>query len=379
MSRIYLDYNATAPMKPAALTATQAALALCGNPSSVHGDGRAARAAVERARSAVAALVGAREADVVFTSGGTESNNAAIRGLLDGAQCARILVSAVEHPSILACAKAQKPPCAEIPCDALGRIDLDWLEENLRADPALALVCVMLANNETGVIQPVAEAARLTRAAGGVFLCDAVQGPGRMAVDLGAIGADALTLSAHKFGGPKGVGAIVLREGAPFVSRLKGGGQERGYRAGTENVAGVAGFGAAAAEAGRDAADAPRLAALRDRLEAGVKAAAPGAAVFGEGAERLPNTSCVAAPGFASETQVMALDLDGISISSGSACSSGKVEPSHVLAAMGAGDDLSACAVRVSLGWASTEDDMDAFIGAWGAAYERAVMRRKAS
>jgi cysteine desulfurase len=366
----YLDYNATAPVRPAAAAAVAAALEAAGNASSVHAPGRAARRRIEDARERVAALVGAAPANVVFTSGGTEANALA----LTGSDATRLLVSAVEHDSVL----RNAPGATPIPVDRNGVVDLAALDR-LLAEPRgeTCLVSLMLANNETGVIQPVAEAAAIARAHGARMHCDAVQAAGKIAVDIAVLGVDMLTLSAHKIGGPQGVGALVLRDGMTLAPLLKGGGQERGRRAGTENLPGIAGFGAAAAAALADlAAGAPaRIAALRDGLEAALAAPAAiqGAVIHGAGAARLPNTSCIGLPGRSAETQVMALDLAGVAVSSGAACSSGKVRASHVLGAMGLSAADAGCAIRVSLGWASTQDDVDRFVAAWGALAARGV------
>ena len=348
----YLDHNATSPMRPAALDAVVEALRMGGNPSSVHRPGRAARARLDLARRQVAGLVGALPAEVVFTSGGTEANNMALRG------CGRrrVLVSAIEHESVL---KAV-PDAERIAVDGNGVVDLARLERSLAGEPAL--VSVMLANNETGVIQPVAEVVRLARAAGALVHCDAVQAAGKVPVDLHGLGVDYLSLSAHKLGGPAGVGALMGRAGAPFAADRLGGGQESYRRAGTENVAGIAGFGAAA-EASRDGLDA----ALRDRLEASL----PMARVHGAGAARLPNTSCLSMPGVKAETQVMALDLAGIAVSAGSACSSGKVTRSAVLSAMGVEPALAEAAIRISCGWNTVFGDIERLIAAWQELYIR--------
>jgi cysteine desulfurase len=356
----YLDYNATAPVRAEAAAAVAAALASGGNPSSVHGVGRAARRIVETARESVAALIGATASQVVFTSGGTEANALALHRRAP----ARCLVSAVEHESVLRSAE----PAETISVDRHGVVDLAALERLLAAAPAgAALVSVMLANNETGVIQPVAEIAAMARMRGAQIHCDAVQAAGKIPVDIDALGVDLLSLSAHKIGGPQGVGALILRNGMIVVPLIRGGGQERGRRAGTENVAGIAGFGAAAATALAELrANAPaRIAALRDRLESELRHAALQAVIHGQGAARLPNTSCIGLPGVAAETQVMALDLAGVAVSSGAACSSGKVRASHVLGAMGVDAEAAACAIRVSLGWASTGADIERFVAAW--------------
>jgi cysteine desulfurase len=359
MMRAYLDWNATAKLRPQAREAMTAALEVSGNPSSVHTAGRAARALVEQARERVAALVGADARDVVFTAGGTEANVLALSPALGDV----LLVSAIEHPSVRS--GGRFPSADEIPVTAAGAVDLCALERRLsgRTRP---LVSLMLANNETGVIQPVAKAAAIVHAAGGLLHVDAVQGPGRISCDFKALGADLMTISSHKIGGPQGAGALIKRAGIELDALIKGGGQERGLRAGTENVAGLAGFGAAAEAAdGALASEACHMAALRDRLEAGLKAITPGAVIFGAGGERLPNTTLVAAPGMKAETGVIAFDLEGIAVSSGAACSSGKVAASHVLAAMGVAPELARGAIRVSLGYSTSEDEVDAFLSAW--------------
>jgi cysteine desulfurase len=358
---IYLDYNATTPVRPVAADAVARALCLVGNPSSVHGFGRQARRRIEDAREAVADWLGAPAAGVIFTSGGTEANALA----LAGCGRSRVLVSAIEHPSVL---NAVLPGRRRelIPVDGDGVVDLSALEALLADSDEPALVALMLANNETGVVQPVAAAAAIAHAHGALLHCDAVQAAGKLAIDVAALGADSLSLSAHKLGGPQGVGVLVLADpDAPLEPLLGGGGQERRRRSGTENLPGIAGF-AAALEAVRDEAPmAVRLRELRDRLEGAIKRVAPDVIVFGAQAPRLPNTSCLALPGMTAQTAVMALDLAGIAISAGSACSSGKVAPSHVLTAMGAGP-LAASAIRVSLGWASVDADVERFVEAFG-------------
>jgi cysteine desulfurase len=360
---VYLDYNATAPVRPEAAAAVAGALAMVGNPSSVHRFGRLARKCVEDAREQVAALIGAAPGEVVFTSGGTEANALA----LSGAGKKRVLVSAIEHDSVLAAAAAIDPDAPRIPATADGVVDLDALDGLLATRGGETLISVMLANNETGVIQPVSEIARRAQAAGALVHCDAVQAAGKIAVDVRALGADLLSISAHKLGGPQGVGALYVSERVALAPSLRGGGQERGRRAGTENVPGIAGFGAAAAAARRDLAAFARIAELRDKLEAAVLARSNRARIAGAKAPRLPNTSCIVLPGIASETQVMALDLAGVAVSAGSACSSGKVRPSHVLAAMGLPAEEASAAIRVSLGWASVEADVERFVEAWSA------------
>jgi len=354
----YLDHNATSPLRPAAFDAMVDALKEGGNPSSVHRVGGAARARIDGARRQVAALAGALPAEIVFTSGGTEANNLALKG----AGRRRVLVSAIEHDSVL---KAM--PSEIVPVDSNGVVDLAAFEQLLAASKEPALVSVMLANNETGVLQPVADIVRLARAAGALVHCDAVQGAGKTAVDMHGLGIDYLSLSAHKFGGPAGVGALSVRAGAPFETDRRGGGQEANRRAGTENVAGVAGFGAAA-EAAHDGLDVVKL---RDRLEGELLKIAPHAKVYGAAAPRLPNTTCISMPGVRAETQVMALDLAGVCVSAGAACSSGKVARSAVLTAMGIERAEAETALRISCGWHSVSEDIDRLIAAWRDLYIR--------
>lgn len=365
---IYMDYNATAPVRPEAAQAVVDALAIGGNASSVHGFGRAARRTIEDAREAVAALVGVSPARVIFTSGGTEANALALQG--SGRQ--RVLVSAIEHPSVLAATSDAE----RIPVTADGVVDLAALERMLKVAQEPALVSVMAANNETGVVQPVAEVAELAHEAGALVHCDAVQAVGKIAIDMTALGVDLLSMSAHKIGGPQGVGALIVSDDIALMPLLRGGGQELRRRAGTENLPGVAGFGAAARLAGKGLAD---VASLRDQLEARISAVAPHIEFFGRRASRLPNTSCFALSGLSAETQVMALDLAGVAVSSGSACSSGKVGASHVLKAMGAPNDLIGSALRVSLGWNSSADDVDRLVDAWRALVARVGAGRVAA
>jgi cysteine desulfurase len=339
------------------------ALARCGNPSSVHRWGRAARRTVERGREAVAALTATSPAKIIFVSGGTEANHLALIGSGRG----RVLVSAVEHDSVL-CAV---PTAEQISVDRNGVVRLDALADLLDADDRPALVSVMLANNETGVVQPVADIGALAHARGALFHCDAVQAAGKIPLDMAAIGADLLTLSAHKLGGPAGAGALVTAETIEVMPMLRGGGQERGRRAGTENVPAIAGFAAAAATAAAEIARYDRVKALRDALEREIIASASDAVIVGVGAWRLPNTAAIAMPGMAAETQVIALDLDGVMVSAGAACSSGKVGPSHVLAAMRIPAEIASSTIRVSLGWSSGEADVDRFVKSWTALYRR--------
>ncbi len=345
-----------------------AAWDLCGNPSSVHAEGRQARRLVEQARASISAAVGALARNVIFTSGGTEANALALAPGLrrgSGAPVARLLVSAIEHTSVLANGRFRAEASGTFGVTGSGLVDLEALRAALEGGPP-ALVSIMLANNETGAVQPVKQAAEIVHAAGGVLHVDAVQAFGKIPFDIKSIEADLLTLSAHKIGGPKGVGALVLAEGlAGFEPLLRGGGQELGRRAGTENIAGIAGFGAAveAAIAAMDQ-DADRIESLRKRLESGLRKS-PDLVVFSNDVSRLPNTTLFTVPGLRAETAVIGFDLAGIAVSSGSACSSGKVQPSHVLEAMGFGGKVAQGAVRLSLGWSTSEADIDRCIEAW--------------
>lgn len=371
----YLDYNATAPMRPEVLRAVTSAMAWCGNPSSVHRSGRLARRMVEEARCRIADLVGAEPDQVIFTSGGTEANNLALRGV----EAESVLVSAVEHDSVL-------KPVADaeiIPVGRDGIVDLDALRALLNKVKKPALVSVMLANNETGVISPIRDVVEVARAFAAVVHCDAVQGAGKIAVDMVGLGVDMLSLSAHKLGGPQGIGALVLGDAIRLKPMLLGGGQERGRRAGTENVPAIAGFGMAAKLAGSElasfAGEGVRLAGLRDALEARVRGLVPETEIFGLSVARLPNTSCFTMPGVRGETQVMALDLAGVAVSAGAACSSGKIEPSRVLQAMGVDDEKAGCSIRVSLGWQSGEEEVELFLEAWGRLHARKASRDAAA
>lgn len=359
--RAYFDWNAAAPLREPAGAAMVAALGLTGNASSVHGEGRAARRLIEDARAQVASLVGADAKDVTFTSGATEANMLALHTSLGD----RLFVSAVEHPSVRSGGRFPAELVEELPVDGDGVVDLHALRSAI-ARAERPLTSVMLANNETGVIQSIAKIANIVHAANGLLHVDAVQGPGRLDCDIKTLGADLLSISAHKLGGPQGVGALIRRGdihiGEPLI---RGGGQERGLRAGTENVAAIAGFGVAcAAAAAHWRSDAIRMAVLRDRLEAGIKAALPQAVIFAPGAPRLPNTTLFAVPGFKAETAIIAFDLNGIAVSSGSACSSGKVQASHVLAAMGVESELARGALRVSLGWSTSDADVENLLNA---------------
>jgi cysteine desulfurase len=366
--RVYLDWNATTPLRPEAREAMAAAWDFCGNPSSVHAEGRQARRLVEEARAAVAAAVGAPPRNVVFTSGGTEANALALTPGLrrgSGLPVERLLVSAIEHASVLAGGRFPTEAIGTIGVTSAGLLDLDRLRAKLKGGPP-ALVSVMLANNETGAVQPVAEAAEIVHAAGGLLHVDAIQALGKISFDTKALNADLVTVSGHKIGGPKGVGAVALAEGVRGLEPwLRGGGQELGHRAGTENVAGIAGFGAAAKAAmGARESDAIRLESLRNRLERGLRETT-GTIVYSGDVTRLPNTTLFTVPGLKAETAVIGFDLEGIAVSSGSACSSGKVQPSHVLKAMGFGPEIAEGAVRLSLGWSTSEADIDCCLKAW--------------
>jgi cysteine desulfurase len=357
----YCDYNATAPIRPEAAEAVTRALAFGGNPSSVHSAGRRARALVEDAREALGARLRARPADIVFTSGATEALHLAVEAAQKADPSIVFIRSAIEHDAL-----AELPCAGQFDVHRNGRANLESLERALATAPGRPLVALMLANNETGVIQPVEEAAEIVHRHGGLLLCDAVQAFGRLDVHAAKLGADYLVVSSHKLGGPAGAGALVLGCDAPFASPRRGGGQERGRRSGTENVAAIVGFAAAAKAASAGLEDeALRLAALRDRFEAGLKRSVSDIVVVSADSPRLSNTSLVALPGVAAETMIIALDLAGACVSAGAACSSGKVRKSRVLEAMGAAPRVAAGAVRASFGWASTGADVDALIEAF--------------
>jgi cysteine desulfurase len=369
MSRVYLDHNATSPMRPEAMRAVSAAMQLSGNASSVHLEGRAARETVEEAREKVAGSLACDARRIVFTSGGTEANVMALspRWFADGDD-AELFTSAIEHPSVLQGGQFRGDRVRQLPVGSNGVVDLEETRQILenrhsQTDAAPFLLSVMLANNETGAIQPVGELARIAHEFGGLMHSDLVQAYGKMQIDPAGLGVDLASLSAHKIGGPKGIGALaILRDGLPVAALLKGGGQESGYRAGTENVPAIAGFGAVA---DINMMEWQRIGALRDRLEARVKEITPQLSIFCANVPRLPNTSCFAAPGSDSETLLMTFDLGGIAVSAGSACSSGKVARSHVLDAMGEDPTLASAAIRVSLGWNTSGDDIDRFVAAW--------------
>ncbi len=379
--RVYLDYNATAPLRPEARAAMLAALEAPGNALSVHAQGRGARALIEKARRQIATAVATEPDNVIFTSGGTEANTLALRGALRAASAAgeritRLIISAIEHDSIRATADACEEAIAGLriiiaPVTSSGTLDLGEFKRLLSEGKGRALVSIMAANNETGVIQPVAEATAIVKTHNALVHCDAVQARGKTKVSMNDLGVDYLSLSAHKIGGPQGVGALVVRQGAPLAAQLLGGGQEFGRRAGTHNVAGIAAFGAAVEAA---TSDLPTTAKRTD-LERRLKAASADAVVFGETENRLANTICIAAPTVPAENMVIALDLDGFAVSAGAACSSGKVTQSHVLNAMGVEPHLAASAIRVSFGWDTKEQELSAFADAWARIVERAQAR----
>lgn len=358
----YLDHNATTPVRPEAAEAVARALTQHGNASSVHRFGRLVRHTLDEARESVASLVDVSPANIIFTSGGTEANNQALRGF-DG----QVLISAVEHDSVL----GAREDVQVVDVNADGVVVLEKLREKLASCDGPALISVMLANNETGALQPLGDVVRLAHENGSLVHCDAVQAAGKINVSFRDLGVDMMSLSAHKLGGPQGVGALIVRDGLDPEPLLRGGGQERRRRAGTENVAGIAGFGAAARIAQDKLEWFAGLTGLRDELESRLRAAVPDVVIHGIDAERLPNTSCIGLPGLTAEIQVMHLDLAGIAVSAGSACSSGKVAPSHVLLAMGQDDATAQSAIRVSLGWNSGRRDVDGLVDAWVAMAQR--------
>ncbi len=360
----YLDHNATSPLRPAARSAVLAALEVCGNASSVHGFGRKARGLLDDARRDLATLFGAGSGQLVFTSGATEANNQALLTAKRGP----ILLSAGEHDSLLqSCADAEIIPLCEN-----GLVDLEWLAERLSRKPTPAMVSVMRVNNETGVIQPLENIVALAKSVGALVHCDAVQAAGKLQLSFSELGVDLLSLSAHKIGGPAGCGLLIQRDGLSVTPLVRGGGQERRRRAGTENLIGIVGFAAAAREAEQGRQDAmERLGAWRQAFEDAVLAEAPEAVIYGQSAPRVANTICLGVPRLPAETQVMAMDLAGFAVSAGSACSSGKVTPSHVLRAMGVEPDAAASAIRISLGWNSQAEDLPRFLKAWLALYDR--------
>ncbi|WP_417492399.1 cysteine desulfurase family protein [Maricaulis sp.] len=373
--RVYLDHNASTAIRPEVVAAMADAMSRTANPSSVHRDGQIAARAVEEVRRLVGRQLCARAEDVIFTSGGTEATNLALHSAIDAGNARRLIVSALEHEAIAATARASGLPVETLPVTRDGLADLAWLEKrlanwNVEQDgrPVLAL---MLANNEIGTIQPVAEAAALIHAHDGLMIVDAIQAVGKIAVDFAALGADYMAISAHKFGGPQGSGALIAACNAPLSRHHHGGGQEKGRRGGTLNVAGITGLGRALELAVADLDNFAGLANWRDGLAAKLKAAAPEIEILGEGAPRLPNTLSIAHPSWKGETQVMAMDLAHISISAGSACSSGKARGSKAGLALGLETGPAEGVVRISLGWTSNESDIDAFARAWTAAHAR--------
>ena len=375
-NRTYLDYNATAPVWPEVVDIVAETLRAGGNASSVHREGRAAREIIEKSREDVARLAGASPGEVVFTSGGSEANNQAINGVVGARSAESLIISGIEHPSILDTAEHSGADVHRLRVDGSGVVVVEDLVACLEASPANALVSIMLANNETGAIQPIKDIAEIVHAHGALLHVDAIQAASKIPVEFNALGADLMTLSSHKIGGPHGVGALIVRDGLAIDPIVRGGGQELGRRAGTENLAGIAGFGAAAVIAGRKLDAMAGHARMRDNFESALRTRAKDAIVFSHDGSRLPNTSCFSAPGLNAETMVIALDLAGFSVSSGSACSSGKVARSHVLDAMGVDDDLARGAIRMSFGWKTQPDDLERFLDQWMKIYERSAERR---
>jgi cysteine desulfurase len=362
---IYLDFNATAPTRPEVIAAMVATMEAGGNPSSVHQQGRSSRNKVEAARRQISGLINCKAQEIIFTSGGTEANNLALSGLANR----QLMISAIEHDSILTGTAALEP--VVIPVGQNGIIDLVDLEEQLRAATKPVLVSIMLANNETGVIQSIKDIAVLVHKFEALLHCDAIQAVAKVPIDFRELDVDLMSISAHKFGGPQGMGALILREGIAIEPVVKGGGQELGRRAGTENVAGIVGFGVAAALAEERLEGQDKVRQLRDNLETALTEISPGSVIYGADALRLPNTVSVSMPGVSSELQVMNFDLAGIAVSAGSACSSGKVKASHVLMAMGVPEEEAGTAIRISLGPITTSADIDAVIKCWTDLFQR--------
>jgi cysteine desulfurase len=377
--RVYLDHNATAPLRPEARAAMLVAMDVAGNASAVHADGRAARRLVEAARRDLGVLIGARADDVVFVSSGSEAAATLLAPGFHGAGRApaeRLIVTAVEHSCVLTGGRFAPADVAVCPVDSDGVIDPAALGRMLAADPRPALVAVMAANNETGVLQPVAEVAAIVRAGGASLVCDAVQAVGKIPVDLQGLGVDAIFLSGHKLGAPQGVGAFALAPGTTLVPLIKGGAQENRRRAGTENLTGIAGLGAVA-RALRDGMESEiaRISAIGDFLESRIRTICPDATVLSGARSRLPNTTALFCPTWSGETAVIAFDLAGVSIATGSACASGKVAPSHVTRAMGLDAEASRAVVRISLGWSTSETDVARFLEVFAAQVARIAGR----
>lgn len=382
MTRYYLDYNATAPVRPEVIAVVSETMGIAGNSSSVHGEGRNVHRIVEQARESVRQMVNGPVNGVIFTSGGTEAIHYAIHGSVGTGHVKRIFVSAVEHAAVPANAATAMNEDGAVPVETMpvlptGQLDLAALRARLEGydleEEGGFLVCLMLANNETGVVQPVAEAAKIIHDAGGLLFVDAAQAVGKIPVNFVMLGADMLALTGHKFGGPLGIGALIVRPNLSLTPVMRGGGHEMNRRAGTHNVPAIAGLAKACDLASANLDHGKILAQWRDKMQVAVEEA--GVQVWGAGQDRLPGTLSFSAPGFTSETQLMALDLAGFAISSGSACSSGKTKASHVLTAMGASDELARCGVRISLGWNSSKEDAIAFIAAWREAYKRVKER----
>lgn len=376
---IYLDCNATTPLRPEAQQAMQVVLDECGNPSSVHSVGRRARAHLSGARSTLAELFGVDASRVIFTSGCTEANMHVLtpfyRIEADYERLAHVLVGATEHPSVLKGGRFSDSEREVLPVDSNGHVEVEPLRqsmERISSEGSKALVSIMAVNNETGIVQPMEEIAEIVNDFGGVLHVDATQIIGRRHVRLDSLGCDVMTLSAHKLGGPQGVGAVILAgeqlQPAPLVT---GGGQEYYQRSGTENVAAVAGFGAVAEIIPDMVAEMKQIGVLRDKLEEELRTLTPDIVIFGESVDRIENTSCYAVPNISAETAVIACDLEGIAISSGSACSSGRVDASHVLEAMGVPKELAQGALRISLGWKNTKEEINRFLQKWRSIVDR--------
>lgn len=366
MANRYLDYNASAPMRPAVISAMQEAMHLVGNPSSVHKHGREVNKTLSEARDIIAETTGARNSKIIFTSGGTESNNLALHGCKVGT----ILVSDIEHDSVLFAAEAEH----RIPVTVDGVVDLTRFEEILCRQTSPSLISVMLANNETGVIQPLQEITSLAHSYECLVHCDGVQALGKMDIDMSCLGVDLLSLSAHKAGGPKGVGALIISDGVTIFPQLLGGGQEYSLRPGTENFVSILGFAAAVSAIQEKPEEISRISKMHSCLENKLKEAFPDVQIFGSSSPRLINTTCVRMRGLSAETQIIALDLAGISVSAGSACSSGKVTASHVLKAMGLSSAVANEAIRISIGWGTTDDDVESATKAWIELQEKVLL-----